>query len=77
MVALDVCDPTNPHNMAVIRGCVSEGPSKGPRRTDKMAKRYMRQDKFQVLQHGVRRVLIKIEPTRVMAPFTDTLHWKA
>jgi PPOX class probable F420-dependent enzyme len=68
-VALDVCDPTNPYNMAVIRGLVREVTFTGAEEhIDKMAKKYLGQDKYQKRQPQ-RRVLIKIEPTHVVAPW--------
>jgi PPOX class probable F420-dependent enzyme len=77
-IALDVCDPTNPYNMAVIRGLVSEVTFDGAEEhIDRMAKKYLGQDKYQMRQPGVRRVLIKIAPTHVMAPFADSSRWKA
>lgn len=77
-IALDVCDPTSPYNMAVIRGLVKEVTTDGAEEhVDKMAKKYLGQDKYQMRTPGMRRVLIKIEPTHVMAPFTDSARWKA
>ncbi len=71
MIALDVCDPTNPGNVAVIRGRVKEVTFEGAEEhIDKMAKKYTGQDKYQRRQPGMKRVLIKIEPTRVIAPWT-------
>jgi PPOX class probable F420-dependent enzyme len=78
MIALDICDPTNPYNMAVVRGRVSEVTFDGAEEhVDRMAKKYLGQEKYQMRQPGVRRVLIKIEPTHVMAPFADSARWKA
>jgi len=76
-IALDVCDPTNPYNMAVIRWCVREITLDGAEEhVDRMAKKYLGQDKYQMRRPGMKRVLIKIEPTRVIAPFTDTMRAK-
>ena len=44
---------------------------------DKLAKKYLGQDKYPMRRPGVRRILIKIEPTHVIAPFTDTARWTA
>ena len=81
-VALDVCDPTNPYNMAAIRGRVREVTFKGAEEhVDKMAKKYLGQDKYPMRRPGQKRVLIKVEATRVIAPFVDTSatasRWKA
>ena len=76
-IVLDVCDPANPYNMAVIRGRVSEITLDGAEEhIDRMAKKYLGQDKYQMRRSGMKRVLIKIEPTRVIAPFTDTTRAK-
>ena len=80
-VALDVVDPSNPYYMAVIRGRVKEVTLKGAEEhIDKLAKKYMGVDKYPNRRPGLRRVLIKIEPTRVIAPFADTSassRWRA
>ena len=77
-IALDICDPANPYNMAVIRGRVSEVTFDGAEEhIDRMAKKYLGQEQYQRRQPGVRRVLIKIEPTHVMAPYEDSPRWKA
>ncbi len=77
-IALDVCDPANPYNMAVIRGRVKEVTFEGAdEQIDKMAKKYTGQNKYQNRIPGRRRVLIKIEPTHVIAPFVNNPRWKA
>ena len=76
-LALDVCDPTSPFNVAMIRGRVKEVTFDGAEdHIDRMAKKYLGQDKYQMRKPGMRRVLIKIEPTHVMAPFVDSARWK-
>jgi len=77
-IALDVCDPTSAYNMTAIRGCVKEITFEGAEEhIDRMAKKYLGQDKYQMRRPGVRRVLIKIEATHVVVPFTDSPRWKA
>ena len=72
-VALDVCDPTSAYNMVMVRGRVVEVTFKGAEEhVDKMAKKYLGQDKYPMRRPGQRRVLIKVEATRVVAPFVDT-----
>jgi len=72
-IALDVCDPTSPYNMASIRGRVKEITRDGAdEQIDRMAKKYLGQDKYQMRQPGMIRVLIKIEAMHVVPPFTDT-----
>jgi PPOX class probable F420-dependent enzyme len=76
-VALDVCDPTNPYNMAAIRGLVKEVTFEGAEEhIDRMARKYLGVDRYQNRQPGVRRVLIKIEATHVVAPW-DRPSWQA
>jgi PPOX class probable F420-dependent enzyme len=77
-VALDVCDPASPYHVAVIRGRVKEVTFDGAdEHIDKLARKYLGQDRYQNRIPGRRRVLIKIEPTRVIAPFMDNPRWKA
>lgn len=77
-VALDICDPSNPYNMAMIRGRVTKATFDGAdEHIDKLAKKYLGQEKYQRRIPGVRRVLIRIEPTHVVAPFDDNARWKA
>ena len=72
-IALDICDPTSAYHMAIIRGRVKEVTFEGAEdHIDKMAKKYLGQDRYPARRPGIRRVLIKIEPTHVRAPFTDT-----
>lgn len=71
-VGLDICDPTNPFNVAAIRGRVKEVTLAGAEEhVDRLAKKYLGQDKYQ-MRNGTRRIIIKIEAIRVIAPFTDT-----
>jgi PPOX class probable F420-dependent enzyme len=80
-VALDICDPANPYNMAVVRGRVKEVTLDGAEaHVDKLAKKYLGQDKYPNRRPGLRRILIKVEATKVIAPFTDTSansRWRA
>jgi PPOX class probable F420-dependent enzyme len=76
-VALDVCDPTAPYNTAVIRGRVREVTFEGAEEhIDRMAKKYLGQDKYPMHRPGIRRVLIKIEPTHVVPPFREDSRWR-
>src|SRR5438876_4352176 len=72
-VALDICDPANAFNVAMIRGRVNEVTFKGAdEHVDKLATKYPGQDKYQSRRPGMRRVLFKIEPVHIRPPFTDT-----
>lgn len=69
MIALDIIDPTNPYNMATIRGRVKEVTFDGAEdQVDRLAKKYRGIDKYDMRRPGMRRVLIKIEPLHVRAP---------
>jgi PPOX class probable F420-dependent enzyme len=77
-IALDICDPTNPYNTAVIRGRVKQITFDGAEEhVDKMAMKYLGQPKYQMRRPGVRRVIIKIEASKVIAPFADTTRTSA
>ena len=77
-VGLDICDPSNPYYMASIRGTVSEITFDGAdEQIDRMAKKYLGEDKYPRRQPGMRRILIKIQPTHVIAPYEDSARWKA
>jgi PPOX class probable F420-dependent enzyme len=76
-VALDVSDPTGPYKVAAIRGRVREVTFVGAEEhIDRMAKKYLGQDKYPMRRPGVRRVLIKIEPTHVVPPFEEDSRWR-
>ncbi|MGH2637769.1 MAG: PPOX class F420-dependent oxidoreductase [Rhabdochlamydiaceae bacterium] len=76
-IALDIVDPTNPYNMATIRGRGKEITFEGAKdHIDRMAKKYRGTEKYEMRRPGMRRVLIKIEPTHVIAPWTDNASWK-
>lgn len=69
-IAVDVVDQKNEYNMAVIRGRVKEITFDGAdAQIDRMAKKYLGQDKYQAFRPGMKRVLIKIEATHVIAPW--------
>lgn len=77
-IGLDVVDPANPYNVAMIRGVVKEITfDSAEEHADKMAKKYLGTEKYEMRRPGVRRVLIKIEPTHASAPFEDSSRWKA
>lgn len=77
-VALDVVDPSNPYNLAVIRGLVKEVTFEGAEeQIDRMARKYQGVEKYQMRQPGVRRVLIKIEPTHVVPPWGPDSRWSS
>lgn len=65
-VALSVTDPDNPYSALMIRGRVVESTRDGAdAHIDKMAKKYLGQDKYPFRQPGEVRVLYKIEPESV------------
>ena len=69
-IALDVVDSTNAYRVAVIRGRVIDVTFDGAEdHIDRMAKKYLGMDKYERRRPDMKRVLIKIEPTHVMAPW--------
>lgn len=67
-VALTVIDRNNPYRHVVIEGRVVEVTTEGAdAHIDKLAKKYLGQDRYPFRQPGERRLLVKIEPTRVNA----------
>jgi len=72
-IALTITDPSDPSNVAVIRGRVKEVTFDGAEEhVDRLAKKYMGVDTYPRRSSGEKRVLIKIEPRRVIPPSTDT-----
>ena len=62
-VALSIVDPDNPYRYLEIRGTVVEITEDGAaEHIDKMAKKYLGQDKYPFAQPGEVRVLYKIRP---------------
>ena len=65
-VGLDIVDPTNPWHWLSVRGRVVEITEEGANvHIDKMAKKYLGQDKYGFHQPGDVRVICKIQPDRV------------
>lgn len=68
-VTLSVQNPENPYSYVEIRGRVTDITEKGASdHIDKMAKKYMDQDKYPYNQPDDVRVLLTIEPERVLQP---------
>ena len=67
-VAIDVVSRDDPYRMVTVRGRVVEVTSEGAdAHIDKMAKKYLGQDKYPFRAPGERRVIFKIEPEYVTA----------
>lgn len=65
-VSLSVFDQNNPYSYIEIRGRVAEITEQGgAEHIDKLAKKYMGQDKYPLNQPGDVRVVIKIEPLAI------------
>ena len=76
-VALDIVDPTNAYNVALVRGRVVEITKNGAEEhIDKMAKKYIGTEKYEMRRPGMKRVLLKIEADRASAPFEDNSRWR-
>lgn len=64
-VSLSIMDPDNPYRYLEVRGRVAEITEEGAAaHIDKMAKKYLGQDKYPFAQPGEVRVLYKITPER-------------
>jgi PPOX class probable F420-dependent enzyme len=62
-VAVSIIDPDNPYRYLEVRGRVAEITEDGAdEHIDKMAKKYLGQDKYPFRQPGEVRVIFKIEP---------------
>lgn len=67
-VALSVTDRANPYAFACIRGrVVAEAHDGADESIDRLAKKYLGQDKYPFRQRGERRVIFFIEPEHVTA----------
>jgi len=65
-VALSITDPDNPYRYLEVRGRVSARTTSGAdAHIDKMAKKYLNQDKYPYRQPGEQRVIYKITPEHV------------
>jgi PPOX class probable F420-dependent enzyme len=66
-VALAISDQNNPYNMVTIRGKVIEQISgdAAEEHIDKLAKKYIGQDKYPGRSPGEKRVLLKIKPEKI------------
>jgi PPOX class probable F420-dependent enzyme len=62
-VAISILDPDNPYRYLEVRGRVAEITEEGAdEHIDKMAKKYLGQDKYPFRQPGEVRVIFKIQP---------------
>jgi PPOX class probable F420-dependent enzyme len=67
-VSLAIIDPDNPYHYLEVRGKVAEITEEGAdQHIDKMAKKYLGQDKYPFRQPGEVRVLYKIVPEKFSA----------
>ena len=65
-VALSVHDEDDPYTMVSVRGRVEEVAEQGAdRHIDRLAKKYLGQDRYPNRQPGERRVILRIRPERV------------
>ena len=71
-VALDIYDQKNPYACAWIRGRVVEVTNEGAEELiDRLAKKYIGQEKYPWRQPGERRVIFKILPEHVSSMMVD------
>jgi PPOX class probable F420-dependent enzyme len=67
-VALSIADPANPYRYLGVQGRVVEMTEQGAdAHIDRMAKKYLNQDKYPFRTPSEVRVLVSIEPTKVHA----------
>ncbi len=67
-VAVAIIDPDNPYRYVEVRGRVQDITNEGANaHIDKMAKKYLGQDKYPYAQPGEKRVLYKIKPEKFHA----------
>lgn len=65
-VAVSVFDSENPYRQAMVRGVVTEVTQEGAEdHIDRMARKYLGQEKYPWRQPGEERVIIKIKPEHV------------
>jgi PPOX class probable F420-dependent enzyme len=65
-VAISITDPDNPYRYVQIRGRVTRVTEEGAsNHIDRMAKKYLGQDKYPFAKPGEVRVLFEIEPAKV------------
>lgn len=66
-VSVEVVDMDNPYNNVSVRGRVVEIRKQGAdEHIDSLAKKYLGQDKYPFRQPGEERVILKIEPEKVL-----------
>jgi len=71
-VAISIVNQQNPYSMAAIRGRVVETThERADAHIDKLAKKYLGQDRYPYRAPGEQRVIFKIEPLRVFSQMTD------
>ncbi len=71
-VALSVTNQQNPYSHAAIRGRVVKITQEGADESiDRLAKKYLGQDRYPFRQQGERRVILLIEPDHVVSMMTD------
>ncbi|HVC29801.1 MAG TPA: PPOX class F420-dependent oxidoreductase [Steroidobacteraceae bacterium] len=66
-IALDVLDPQNPYAVLSLRGRVVAREHEGAdAHIDKLAKKYLGKDQYPFRQAGEQRVILRIEPERIL-----------
>ena len=68
-VSLEVAELENPYSMLSLKGQVVEMTTDGAdEHIDAMAKKYLGQDSYPFRQPGEKRIILKIQPEKVIAP---------
>ncbi|HEX2179281.1 MAG TPA: PPOX class F420-dependent oxidoreductase [Actinomycetota bacterium] len=68
-VSVEVADQENPYSMLSVKGRVVDiTPNGADAHIDAMAKKYLGQDSYPFRQPGEERIILKIQPEKVIAP---------
>jgi PPOX class probable F420-dependent enzyme len=68
-VSVEVADQENPYSMLSVKGRVVDiTPNGADAHIDSMAKKYLGQDSYPFRQPGEERIILKIQPEKVIAP---------
>jgi PPOX class probable F420-dependent enzyme len=65
-VSISILDEDNPYSMITVKGRVIEQTTKGAdEHIDKLAKRYLKAEKYPAHSHTVKRIILKIKPEKI------------
>lgn len=71
-VALDIVNPNDPYDVLALRGRIVSLDHEGAdAHIDKLAKKYLGKDTYPFRREGEQRVILRIEPERILAQPSD------